>query len=68
MHALHFQNMSGVDIKQTPTAQPESDDETIFYCPEYKKRFAESEMNAIQVENWECPEYGGKMDLHANPE
>jgi uncharacterized Zn ribbon protein len=54
-------------MKSSPTANPEDDDETIFYCHPCKKHFAESEMNPLQVENRECPECGGGMDLHASP-
>ena len=53
--------------KSTPTANPDSEDETIFYCHYCKKRFAESEMNQLQVENRECPECAGKLNLHASP-
>lgn len=60
-------DMTDDDIKGTPAAQPESDDERIFYCHDCKKLFAESEMTPIQVEHWECPECAGKMDLHADP-
>ncbi|WP_206750483.1 hypothetical protein, partial [Halorubrum sp. SP9] len=54
-------------MKPSPTANPESDDETIFYCHSCKKHFAESEMSPLQVENRECPECGQGMDLHASP-
>lgn len=54
-------------IKSTPTANPDSDDETIYYCHSCKKLFAESEMNASQVDHRECPECAGGLDLHASP-
>lgn len=53
--------------KPSPTANPDSDDEKIFYCDPCKKHFAESEMSPIQVENRECPECGGKMNLLSGP-
>ncbi|MEA1931944.1 MAG: hypothetical protein U9O06_10395 [Euryarchaeota archaeon] len=54
-------------IKSTPAANPESEDETIFYCHSCKKLFAESEMSTLQVEHRECPECAGGLDLHASP-
>lgn len=54
-------------MKSSPTANPDSEDEKIFYCHPCKMRFAESEMSPIQVDNRECPECGGKMNLLAGP-
>lgn len=59
--------MTDDHIKKTPTAQPESEDEKIFFCDECKKHFTESEMSDIQGMNNECPECGFTMSLHSGP-
>ena len=55
-------------IKDSPTANPKSDEERIFYCHTCKKHFAESEMSALQVQNRECPECAQGLSLFSSPE
>lgn len=54
-------------IKKSPTANPETETDRTFYCQDCKKWFAEGEMTELQIDNRECPECAGGLELIDDP-